>query len=326
MQEYNGRINIFKDDMLFVVNEVFEQNVKNSISKENILKLMPKIYENAVDREILKLLPYKTYLQLEKMMEYIKTNDNINNFLKAIDFREVRNLEYAMIVVSRAKYGKYEYSLNPGVLEQLKRLYTKENRKIAEKYGEIEALILGMLYSYGVVEYNFYRNKISEFIGENIKNEEIDDICYKRLNLNPLVTTFSIEWTNSHKVESFITYLNEELAEDIAVEQKSRGLKYKEFSKQQILNRQEIYWDENTQEFYDYMKKHYNYYWQIKNIFKDNEIGENITSKLLEKSDLFDNDIEMEKFMNKYIKWYNNSPQYPLGGYTPNEMVKRFKK
>lgn len=40
MQEYNGRINIFKDDMLFVVNEVFEQNVKNSISKENILKLM----------------------------------------------------------------------------------------------------------------------------------------------------------------------------------------------------------------------------------------------------------------------------------------------
>lgn len=231
-----------------------------------------------------------------------------------------------MIVVSRAKYGKYEYSLNPGVLEQLKRLYTKENRKIAEKYGETEALILGMLYSYGVVEYNFYRNKISEFIGENIKNEEIDDICYKRLNLNPLVTTFSIEWTNSHKVESFITYLNEELAEDIAVEEKSRGLKYKEFSKQQILNRQEIYWDENTQEFYDYMKKHYNYYWQIKNIFKDNEIGENITSKLLEKSDLFDNDIEMEKFMNKYIKWYNNSPQYPLGGYTPNEMVKRFKK
>ncbi len=260
------------------------------------------------------------------MMECIKTNDNINNFFKVTDFREVRNLEYAMIVVSRAKYGKYEYSLNPGVLEQLKRLYTKENRKIAEKYGEMKALILGMLYSYGVVEYNFYRNKISKFIGKNIKNEEIDDICYKRLNLNPLVTTFSIEWATSHKVESFITYLNEELAEDIAVEQKSRGLKYKEFSKQQILNRQEIYWDENTQEFYDYMKKHYNYYWQLKNIFKDNEIGENITPRLLEKLDLFDNDIEMEKFMNKYIKWYNNSPQYPLGGYTPNEMVRRYKK
>lgn len=325
MQEYNGRINIFKDDMLFVVNEVFEQNVKNSISKENILKLMPKVYENAVDREILKFLLYETYLQLEKMMEYIKTNDNINNFLKAIDFREVRNLEYAMIVVSREKYGKYEYSLNPGVLEQLKRLYTKKNRKIAEKYGAMETLIMGMLYSYGVVEYNFYKNKISEFIGKNIKNGEIDDICYKRLNLNPLVITFSIEWTNSHKVESFITYLNEELAEDIAVEQKSRGLKYKEFSKQQILNRQEIYWDENTQEFYDYMKKHYNYHWQLKNIFKDNEIGENITSKLLEKSDLFDNDIEMEKFMNKYIKWYNNSPQYPLGGYTPNEMAEKFR-
>ena len=66
MQEYNGRIDIFKDDMLFVVNEGFEQNVKNSISKENILKLMPKIYENAVDREILKFLPYKNIYNLKK--------------------------------------------------------------------------------------------------------------------------------------------------------------------------------------------------------------------------------------------------------------------
>ena len=66
MQEYNGRIDIFKDDMLFVVNEGFEQNVKNSIAKENILKLMPKIYENAVDREILKFLPYKNIYNLKK--------------------------------------------------------------------------------------------------------------------------------------------------------------------------------------------------------------------------------------------------------------------
>ena len=34
MQEYNGRINIFKDDMLFVVNEVFEQNVKTLFQRK----------------------------------------------------------------------------------------------------------------------------------------------------------------------------------------------------------------------------------------------------------------------------------------------------
>ena len=36
MEEYNGKINVSKDIMLFVVNGVFEQNIKETTSKENI--------------------------------------------------------------------------------------------------------------------------------------------------------------------------------------------------------------------------------------------------------------------------------------------------
>ena len=44
MGEYNGKINVSKDSMLFVVNSVFNQGIKESTTKENILKLMPDIY------------------------------------------------------------------------------------------------------------------------------------------------------------------------------------------------------------------------------------------------------------------------------------------
>ena len=49
MGEYIGRINVSKDAMLFVVNNVFQKGIKESTTKENILKLMPEIYNKAKD-------------------------------------------------------------------------------------------------------------------------------------------------------------------------------------------------------------------------------------------------------------------------------------
>ena len=80
MGEYNGKINVSKDSMLFVVNSVFNQGIKESTTKENILKLMPAIYENADDEEIIKMLPYRTYKDLERLIDYIKTSDDIKSF------------------------------------------------------------------------------------------------------------------------------------------------------------------------------------------------------------------------------------------------------
>ena len=37
MEEYNGRINVSKDTMLFVVNNIFNQDIKENTTKENIL-------------------------------------------------------------------------------------------------------------------------------------------------------------------------------------------------------------------------------------------------------------------------------------------------
>ena len=59
MGEYEGRINVSKDTMLFVVNTVLKKEIKESTTKENILKMMPEVYESASAKEIIKLLPYK---------------------------------------------------------------------------------------------------------------------------------------------------------------------------------------------------------------------------------------------------------------------------
>lgn len=160
MEEYSGRINASKDTMLFVVNSVFKKEIKESTTKENILKMIPEIYENANPKEIIKLLPYKTYVALEDLMAYIKTSDDINKFYYDAGHSDVRYLEETMILIMRAKKFEHKYLLNPGVIEKLGKLFSKENRELANRYGRIEELTKGMLYSYGAVEFEFLRTQV----------------------------------------------------------------------------------------------------------------------------------------------------------------------
>lgn len=43
MEEYIGRLNVSKDTILFVVNTVLKNGVKENTTKEDILKMMPEI-------------------------------------------------------------------------------------------------------------------------------------------------------------------------------------------------------------------------------------------------------------------------------------------
>lgn len=56
-------------------------------------------------------------------------------------------------------------------------------------------------------------------------------------------------------------------------------------------------------------------------LLKLNELGIDVLDEL---SDLcrFENEFEMKRFMELLMNWYNNSPQYVLGGYSPSEFGK----
>ena len=330
MGEYNGKINVSKDTMLFVVNDIFDNEIKESMTKENILKLMPKVYEKADEKQIIKMLPYGTYNALEKLIEYVKTSDDIKKFIYDKEHQDTRYLEEAMIVVMRAKYNDYNYSLNHGVMENLKGLFSKENKEVAKRYGEIEKLTIGMLYAYGVVDFEFLRKQLSKYMNEIITEAELNDLFFTRLNLNTFVNDYIIKWTNKNKVQVFVTYLNEEYCPidigEIAEEQKARNMRYKQFRKQEILKREEGFYDERAQKLYKFLKaKNPNLYeWPFKSLIKRSELGLNILGEI---SDMcrFDNEEELKIFMELYTEWYNNSPQYMLGGYSPIEFRKFYK-
>ena len=330
MGEYNGRINVSKDTMLFVVNSVFNQDIKENTTKENILKMIPSIYENADDEEIIKMLPYRAYKDLERLIEYTKTSDDIKSFFYKREHPDIRYLEEAMIIVMRAKYHNYNYSLNPGVIEKLTRLFSAENKVIAKRYGDIEFLTVGMLYSYGIVDFEFLRKQLCKYMNEIITERELRDIFFTRLNLNTFVNDYDIRWTNTNEIQAFITYLDEEYLPidigQIAEEQKARKMKYKQFSKQEILKREEYYCNEKAQKLYKFLKsKNDNIHeWTFKRLVKKNELGIDILRELSNMC-MFEDDFELKKFMDLFMDWYNNSPQYMLGGYSPIEFRQFYK-
>ena len=330
MGEYNGRINVSKDTMLFVVNSIFNQDIKENTTKENILKMIPSIYENADDEEIIKMLPYRAYKDLERLIEYTKTSDDIKSFFYKREHPDIRYLEEAMIIVMRAKYDNYNYSLNPGVIEKLTRLFSAENKVIANRYGDIEFLSVGMLYSYGIVDFEFLRKQLCKYMNEIITERELRDIFFTRLNLNTFVNDYDIKWTNTNEIQAFITYLDEEYSPidigQIAEEQKARKMKYKQFSKQEILKREEYYCNEKAQKLYEFLKSKNDdiHEWTFKRLVKKNELGIDILGELSNMC-MFEDDFELKKFIDLYMDWYNNSPQYMLGGYSPTEFRKFYK-
>ena len=329
MGEYNGRINVTKDTMIFVVNSVFNKDIKESTTKEEILKMMPEIYEKADEEIIIEMLPYRAYKDLERLIEYAKTSDDIKTFFLKREHPDIRFLEEAMIIVLRVKYHDYNYTLNPGVIEKLKGLFSEENKKIAKRYGEIEDLTKCMLYAYGIVDFEFLRKQLSKYMNEIITETELRDIYFTRLNLNTFINDYNIKWTNTNEIQPFVTYLDEEEVPidigQIAEEQKARRMKYKQFSKQELLKREEYLYDERAKKLYKFLKsKNDNIYeWTFKRLLKNNELGIDILGDLSNMC-MFEDDKELKQFMDLFTDWYNNSPQYMLGGYSPIEFRKTF--
>lgn len=183
-----------------------------------------------------------------------------------------------------------------------------------------------MLYSYGAVEFEFLRKKICKYMDEIITEDELDDIYFKRLNLNIYVNYYNVRWTNTNQTQQFLTYLDEEEV-DVGIivdEQKSRGLQYKNFKEQEILNREEYLWNESVQKLYKYIESKNENVWEypFKRIIKKSEMGENILGELIEKCK-FENDKDIDEFIKLFMEWYNNSPQYQLGGYSPIEFGRK---
>lgn len=326
MPEYKGKINVSKDTMLHVVNEIYNKKVKESTTKENILKMMQDIYTEENLMDLIKMLPYEAYKDLKKIF---KNQNDINSYEKMEKYENTKYLEETMIIFSRLKKLELTYYFNEGVLEKIEKIFDYKNEKIAKKYAEIEEITIGMLYTYGVVDFKYLRESICTYMSEIITEEELKDLYFKRLNLNMLINYYNIKWEDTKEVEEYVTYLYEEEIQieigELVIERLKRNIGYKKIKKEEIIKRKELFWDENAQRLYDYVVLHSEFkrYYRLKSIMKETEFGKNIINKITQLI-RFKDESEMNEFMEIYMKWHNNSPQYILGGYTPIEVTKKY--
>lgn len=324
MEQKRWRITTSKDTMLHIFNNIFKQDVKESMTKENMLKLIPDLYKGENLVELIKIISYEAYQGLEKILKYIDDGMKVKEAIKKVGYIG-DNLEEVMIVIVRMSGLDTEYSLTVNDVKDLAPMFSNENKKLAKRYDKIEKLITGLIYSYGAVEIETLRKMICKYMNEIIPEDEIYGFIFKRLDLNMLVDYHYIHWENNGQDECYISYIDDEDIDvsQIAAEQKGRGLKYKFIKESEVLTRGEFFWNEKTQEFYEYLKTRNDRLTErhFKLLTKKSELGEDILEDLLMISAIFSED-EANEFMGKFMEWYNNSPQYMLGGYTPNEMMR----
>ena len=328
MSEYTGKIAVSKDTMLFILNEVLENDIKKSTTKENILKMVPEIYDKTEAKELIKILPYGTYFLLEKLIEYVKKSDDICGFdSKYCELGKAEELRYLydmMILVLNQKGTETTWHANGNVLEKLERLFSKENRKIAERYWRIERLTMGMLYSYGIVNFDFLRKQLSRYMGEIISEEELDEFYFKRLNLNYKVTGINVLMEDDKTVKYFVTYLGDEVdLEGLIHEQGSRGFEYKVFREEDVIGRKLYLWTVPAQRLYNFLNQKASMYEEdFEMIMKMNELGIDVLGDICEFIE-FSTDKDMDEFRSLFMDWYNNYPQYVLCGYAPVEFGRK---
>lgn len=112
-------------------------------------------------------------------------------------------------------------------------------------------------------------------------------------------------------------YMNE-----IITETELRDIYFTRLNLNTFINDYNIRWT-NTNEIQPFVT-YLDYEWTFKRLLKNNELGIDILGDLSNMC-MFEDDKELKKFMDLFTDWYNNSPQYMLGGYSPIEFRETFK-
>ena len=89
------------------------------------------------------------------------------------------------------------------------------------------------------------------------------------------------------------------------------------------MNRNRYLSNENSDKLCNFIKKKDCYFsdYDMQVYNKSVELGENVLEELLKIYEFEEE--EIQSFISLYMEWYNNMPQYELGGYSPMELAKK---
>lgn len=330
IEDYVMYCGISKGRMLEIANILSRGEVKDWRWQKNIIRLMAKLYESAEDELIIKMLPYEVYLCLKQLCEqtnkvqegdiYILNNEELDLFPL---------IKHPMIVEERRcspdgpdSYAKF-HTIQVSLFHRLERLITPEYEELSKKYDELGKVMRGVFYTYGVIEYNFFFNLVQLYYCEEMDEEEMESFFNSRIDF------FDDKVIIEDQGFKFIVYSERILKtcySRIIKDQLAMGLNYKLFEIQKILNRTV---SGAIDEYRDFVMianecmRHNLPSIRIPCLLGDSARGEDVLEEFFKYSH-FNNEHELEQFIDLLKKAEYTASKYELCGYSNKELVEIF--
>lgn len=313
-----------KDTMLFVANDLCNLGINPSLSKQKILNKVFDFYNR--ENNILKLidmLSINAIDNLKKVYEsYISGKDYLDEFSNMYyndDLIDTMIFYIDSITLNKDKYESIK--CNELVLKNIGKIFSLENKELINKTILLEEVVLGLLYSYGVMRSDYFLSFVNNYLNTNYTLDELYDLIYTKLYLNREVNRFTIHWKNIDETEEYVSYMNysDELAL-VCEEQKNRNFEYNIFETNYLIDRSKKLINKDIENIVDYLK-------EKNKTIKDDDLAKFVRSCLMGLDNTLDllkeilKDVDEDDFdecLDQVSKWHNDLNMYSLCGYSPN--------
>ncbi|SDN39037.1 SEC-C motif-containing protein [Paenibacillus sp. yr247] len=240
---------------------------------------------------------------------------------KLIEFDQVAYFKSRGLIFQGKYNGKHTLAIPQEVLESFQKIDHSAYRETFKRNTEWIKLTHGLLFYYGKLSLSELENFLKQYTGENVRIGDYLSVLYESL---------SFYWKIRPDSDGFSNSLIKDTRQ-VQQEQESRlNLSYYPFSKNQLLNAGEPdFADRNSSHkaFVDFIRKNYTISLEEADFIVEecaddirNGVSPGNLLQFLQKQ-LEINDLELTKgFMNHITALNNNTRQWFLKGYTPNEL------
>lgn len=311
-------LNNFTKDELLGIAKNFNIDKISSLKKEELKNKILELYEEKIDLliENMDVERFSLFLQLVNEGKYIAYNNDM--LTDAINYFRNRALLFTGTIDDKA------FIIMPEELQKIiLHRYNEELKEQLEKNEELIRLFWGMCRYYGVVDLDIFKDLIKKYIDFDISNINLKTILkngadyYGEFEFNGCVG-------NDITVDDIAHILNEQ--------NKRSDLQFYPFKKEELLRAAQIDFQDETKAYkrlYDFFTENFDMdgdeaedlIFSIEDDIKNDENFSEVVSSLLDNFEI-SNIQEANFIVNEVFKFANNTRQWIIKGYTPEELNK----
>ena len=315
-----------RNTLLFILNSIYEQDVKDTLTKKTLIKKINELYQDEENiLRLIQILSTSSYKKLERIYnDYKKGKDVIESFLnnKTDDL-----IDCALFYIVETKYTDnsldINYIFNIDAFNHLDVLFSKRGKELYEKEKLFEEVMIGLTNIYGVIKMDYFVSLVNSYLKESYDEDSLIDRLLTKLSFNQLVNNFTINWKNIGENDTFFTFMeyDDELGR-ICESQKQLDYSYNIFDLDEVISRAIHNRSKSTNEVIKKIKE-YNKKITDEEIdrFIDNSVKGN--EEFINQIERILSDVEEAKkddMVKILSNWHNDLELYPLCGNSINNL------